>query len=409
MGRNRDEAQFDEYRDWQWIKHLILTDYAYLWPRILGTAYGHLVAVDACAGAGTYTNPDTGEEIAEGSARILARHAQLYTSERGPNKTMRVICCEKNRRNYESLVQAVASFEPHVRTLHGNFARHVPEIVEALGDSPALILLDPIGVATIPADLWRPLLERKGKTDLLIVLHMAGVHRTGGWLTPAGVPNPRIAPAQRGVMTMDRVFNGRDWREIAVEPELAGEDHREERERRYMKLFFENVIGSRHRWKCYCPVRSRYGGPVKYWLLHASDDRKPYQLMNDEVVKVNEILFRREYPEGTIEGFVDAELAAQLTRAEAEMAEEVLDYLGTVPGGTLPEGVIEELLLSRYFGRVKSNVPWRVIKGLCKDDRLVREKTKNAAADPHEMISLPKAPTPETTEGAKVVPIRRAA
>ena len=30
MARNRNEAQFDEYRDWQWIKHLILRDYAYL-------------------------------------------------------------------------------------------------------------------------------------------------------------------------------------------------------------------------------------------------------------------------------------------------------------------------------------------------------------------------------------------
>jgi hypothetical protein len=88
------------------------------------------------------------------------------------------------------------------------------------------------------------------------------------------------------------------------------------------------------------------------------------------------------------------------------MPEFVFALLRGVPGGTLPEGVIEEKLLSRFFGQAKSNVPWRVIKELCKEDRLAREKNKGAAADPIEMISLPMAPD---TEGGAVVPIRRVA
>jgi hypothetical protein len=47
---------------------------------------------DTCSGAGTYANPDTGEVIAEGSGPILGRAAKTYTEERGPGKTMRVIC-----------------------------------------------------------------------------------------------------------------------------------------------------------------------------------------------------------------------------------------------------------------------------------------------------------------------------
>jgi hypothetical protein len=85
--KNRNEAQFDEYRDWQWIKHLILREYTYLWARILGSAYRHILAVDTCSGAGTYANPDTGEVIAEGSGPILGRAAKTYTEERGPGKT----------------------------------------------------------------------------------------------------------------------------------------------------------------------------------------------------------------------------------------------------------------------------------------------------------------------------------
>lgn len=407
--KNPNESQFDEYRDWQWIKHLILREYAHRWAHILGSVYGHIVAVDACAGAGTYTNPDTGEEIAEGSARILARQAKAYTEGRGPGKTMHVICCEKNLNNYKALVRNVAPFEPHVSTMHGNFARHVPTIVKELGGSPALILLDPIGVATIPADLWRPLLERKGKTDLLIVLHFAGLHRIGGWLTSEGEPNPRIAPARRGAQTMDRVFNTKAWREIAIDPKLAGDKHREARERRYMRLFFENVIGDRHQWKCYCPVRARYGGPVKYWLLHASGSRRAYELMDEEVVKVNRLLLEREYRHGgTIDGFAELELEAELAHVEAQMVDAAFEYLSSIPGGTLPWGELDDRLLSRFFGRATPNVPWRVIKRLCGDDHLLRQKKKSAAADRQEMISLPDAIEPEA-DGAVLVPIRRVA
>lgn len=410
MGKNRNESQFDDYRDWQWIKHLILRNYAHLWARILGSTYRHIVAVDACAGAGAYTDPDTGEMISEGSPVIFGRAAKTYTEERGPGKSMRVICCERNRNNYRLLTEAVQPFQPHVRTLQGGFWRHVPAIAKELGDSPAMILLDPIGVATIPSDVWRPFLERKAKTDLFVVLHFAGVHRTGGWLLSNGEANPTIAPARRGAATHDRVFNGREWRDIAVDPALKGEEHREKRERRYVELFFENVIGDRHRWKCYCEVRARYQGPIKYWIVHASDDLKPYTLMNDEIVNVTEILLRREYrDEGTLAGFEQAELEAQRAHVESQMKDAVLECVRATPGGALPYGAIGERLLARFFGRAKSNVPWRVVKQLCKDDELIREKTKGAASDPLEMISLPTPPIPPQREGGDIIPIRRVA
>lgn len=408
MARNRNETQFDDYRDWQWIKHLILSEYAYLWSEILGKSYREIVVVDTCAGAGSYTDPDTGETISEGSPVIFARRAKAYTQEHGPGKSMRVICCERNRKNYKSLIEAVRPFEPHVKTLPGGFWRHVPMIADELGSIPALILLDPIGVATIPADAWRPLLERKGKTDLFVVLHFAGVHRLGGWLLSDGTPNPRIAPARRGVEKLDRVFNGCQWRDIALDPSLTGEEHREARERQYVRLFFDQVIGDRHDWKCYCEVKAKYTSPVKYWLVHASNDRKPYTLMNDEIVKVNEILFKREHAaDGQIEGFIEADLNAHRAHVERQITEAVFGYLNSAPGGSLPYGAIEDQLLRRFFGRAKSNVPWRVVKRSCKDGALLREKNKGAAGDPTEKIALPVPPA--TGGGGDVVPIRHAA
>ena len=407
MVRNRNERQFDEYRDWQWIKHLILRKYAFLWSEILGKSYGEIVVVDTCAGAGSYTDPDTGSVISEGSPVIFARRAKEYTERRGPGKSMRVICCEKNRNNYTSLVETLRPFEPHVKTLPGGFEQHVPAIAQELGNAPALILLDPIGVGTIPADTWRPLLERKGKTDIFVVLHFAGLHRVGGWLLTDGSPNPAISGAKSGAATHDRVFNGPGWRAIALDPALMGEEHREERERRYVKLFFEQVIGARHRWKCYCEVKAQYTSPVKYWLVHASDDRKPYELMNDEIVAVNETLFAREHGgDGQLENFLEAELAAHHAYIERKIAHAALEYVAAAPGSVLPYGALDDLLLRRFVGRARSNVPWRVVKRLCKEGRLTREKKLGAAADPHEKITLPGS---GARDAAKVVPIRSAA
>jgi mannitol-1-phosphate/altronate dehydrogenase len=52
--------------------------------------------------------------MAEGSARILGAVAKAYTRERGPRKTMHVICCEKNRHNFALLQKAVQRFAPHI-------------------------------------------------------------------------------------------------------------------------------------------------------------------------------------------------------------------------------------------------------------------------------------------------------
>jgi three-Cys-motif partner protein len=409
MARNRNEKQFDEYRDWQWIKHLILRNYGFKWSVILGPTNREIVVVDTCAGAANYTDPDTGEIISEGSPVIFGRRAKAYTEENGPGRSMRVICCERNRNNYKSLVEVMRPFQPHVKTFQGGFWRHVPTIAEELRDSPALILLDPIGVAAIPSDKWRAFLERSAKTDIFVVLHFAGVHRTGGWLLSDGEPNPDIAPARRGALNLDRVFNTRTWRDIAVNPTLVGEEHREARERLYMKLFFDHVIGDRHEWKCYCPVRAKYSSPVKYWLVHASNSRKAYAVMNDEIVEVNEILLKREHAsEGQLEGFLEADVAAHHSHIAGQIEDSVYEYLRAEPTGALPYGAIEDKLLRRFFGLAKLNVHWRVLKGLVKHDKLLREKNKGAKADLLEKISLPG---PALTEGevADVVPIRRVA
>lgn len=64
---------------------------------IVGKWSRSIFVVDACAGAGSYVDPDTGDELSDGSPAIFARRAKEYTEEYGPGRTMKLICCETAR------------------------------------------------------------------------------------------------------------------------------------------------------------------------------------------------------------------------------------------------------------------------------------------------------------------------
>ncbi len=65
--------------------------------------------------------------------------------------------------------------------LEGDYESHVSEILEAVGERPLLLLLDPIGLKAIAGDRILPLLRRQGKTDVFLTLHFGIVHRAAGF------------------------------------------------------------------------------------------------------------------------------------------------------------------------------------------------------------------------------------
>ncbi len=411
MPRNRNEIQFDEYRDWQWCKHLVFSRYVKPWSVISGKFAREIFVVDACAGAGAYTDPETGQSISEGSPIIFARRAAAYTAERGPGKSMRVICTERNTNNFRQLEQRLKPYAPHAVARHGAFRRHVPWIVETIGDAPALVVLDPMGLKTISPDAWQPLLERSGRTDLFVVLIFSGLHRIGGMLLPDGTPKPTVPQARRAALGMDAVFRGPEWRAIAIDPQLNGDEHREERERLYVELFCRHVIGRHLRYKAPFDVRAALHAPLKYWLVHASDDMKPYMLMNDEIVTLKEMLFARDHPEpGQLEGFQQAELDACRAAVRIELERATIAVLEGALGHALPFSAIRDQLVPSFFGRVKQGAYWNVVKDLAKAGYpLKREKRPAAGVDEAEIITLVAPSTSGPGEGAVVVPIRRVA
>ena len=78
-----------------------------------------------------------------------------------------------------------------VATVHkGGFGELAGQIAAEIGDAPALILLDPIGLKAIGASACKTLLHRAGKTDVFVIVDFTIAYRAAGQLFDDGEPDP---------------------------------------------------------------------------------------------------------------------------------------------------------------------------------------------------------------------------
>lgn len=306
---------------------------------------------------------------------------------------MRLICVERNRKNYADLVERVTGFGESVTAFSGNFARHVKPITETIGDAPALIILDPIGLKAITADACSGLLERKGKTDLFVIVDFGIVHRTRGQLLADGEPNPQVPGAEANAANIDAFYRGsRRWRCVEEGRPV------EERERDYLRIYFDDVLGDWFDYCSACPVRGSYGASPEYWIVNAASHIDAYLLMNDEIAKIDKELYLRTYGEGALPDLVD-QLYQELTRKRIDALErDVLQHVQEAGPAGVGFGDIVLNALDRHFGQAEVG-KWagdyaRIVRKLIDDGHLVREKGRLAAAfDRSERITAGADPT----------------
>lgn len=186
-----------------------------------------------------------------------------------------------------------------------------------------------------------------------------------------------------------------------------------ERERRYVDVYFEDVLGSRYGHKCAFPVRRRYTSAVQYWLVQASDSLDGFLLMNDEIVKLNELLLYSDFdPGGSFEGFAEWEVEQHRTRELAALQDAAWRHVASSPAGQIAFGALRDALLKDFFGRVKQGAYTKAVKLLVKQGRLEREEQREAAAlKDWELITLAASPPPadRAWTGTSVIPLWAAA
>lgn len=152
---------FERFEDHTLLKHLILQNYLGAWANKLlrwGRAGDRVWFVDAFAGAGGDQQGKPGSPVI--AASIAADVNQTLAAE-GQSGSVRVLAIERDRKHFESLQQAMASYtaQPQPILRHGTLAERVDGFVRHVGQQPVLYFLDPFGVEGLLADLLPKLLR----------------------------------------------------------------------------------------------------------------------------------------------------------------------------------------------------------------------------------------------------------
>ncbi|MFL5911302.1 MAG: three-Cys-motif partner protein TcmP [Gaiellaceae bacterium] len=382
---------FGRIRPWQWIKHSVFTQYLVVWAAKVGSPphAKTIWVIDAFAGAGGFTDVVTGE-TAEGSpvrAALVARDYNERSDKKAAGKQLRLICIERDPEHYEALKKRLQSFS-FAEVLPGEFSEHADQIISMIGNDPALILLDPIGVKSIDAATCKKLLHRPGKTDAFVNVQFAYVHRTRGQMLDDGEPNPEVPGSAANVENIDRFFGTKAWRQIAVNGKPS-----KEQEAEYLALYFESVVGSGFSCKHAYPVSASYGGKPKYYLVHLADHPHADWLINDLLASVQSRLYivscQRERPDA-LTGFFEDEDRQRIEGLRKALGEATVKRLKAEPTHTMRYGQLCLALRPEFFGKLKEGDYSKAVKALLAEGRVLREQSGvRAKLLPDELISLP--------------------
>jgi three-Cys-motif partner protein len=380
---------FTKIRDWAWIKHTIFSDYVVPWAMKVGTTAPVIYVIDGFAGRGSYTDDETGDR-SDGSPVIAALHARRYNARR-PGRRMKLICVERDAENYEALAERMSGFTDVASVRHGSFGEIAPAIAAEIGDAPALVLIDPIGLKAIGASACSALTHRKGKTDIFVIVDFIIAYRAAGQLLDNGEPDPKYPGAAALAANVDDFFGGtREWLPI-----IRSGPRCDDIERKLIDLYFENVLGGRFSYTAAYPVRRNYTAPPRYWIVNAADILDAFELFADEIVKIDKALYLRTYGENTLPGMAEEMYERELEVRSTNLKADILAVVGAAGTERIAFGSIYEQMLTEHFGLVSTGTVKKAVKALVRQEKLKRQKDWwNAKFDLDEKITLVAAASP---------------
>lgn len=354
---------FHEIRFWSRTKHRILEKYLDAYLRKRGGSHSRIYYVDGFAGQGTYGQPASG--IEEGSPLRMARFAQRINEE---SRAYRLICLntEIDRNRCKSLKEALSGFDPDlVQVYCGAFAEHLPQLLTIMGRSPAVCFLDPFGVVGISVDDIAPLLVR-ADTEILLNLSTPTLHRLAGFVT-SDAPGVRSKFRQLSrTLGEDSRNDSPEW--LAKREGLssdgweawAAQQYLEQMRRRSPHLKYGMAY----------PVRQKYGGGVKYFLVFASRAMDAFPIMSDFICTEEDDLRLQAEVASRAAGQKSMFAPVHVSEREerfAALIEEIHGY-GIAHQGVNRKHIIEHFSY-RYLGEFRQSHYRFMIKQLVESNR----------------------------------------
>jgi three-Cys-motif partner protein len=284
--RRLEESFFDEQREWSKIKLRILTKYSDAYQRIRGGTNRFLYYVDGFAGTGRYGIDENG---GEGSSLQMARFAQ-HIADSG--KPYRLVCInvEQNRRNYERLQEWLSGFDASlVQTRFGDFASHIPNILEETHGWPALFFLDPLGVKPVMFRTLQPIMVRPD-TEYLIVLMTKRLRMLAGFEDSTSKDRGAKLRLVSEVLGEDPDDGNPEWLQQwkALNDSAKWEQ--------WAALAYGKRLRSENPQLQYVltyPVRETFRAAPKYYLVFVTRSDKGIPVMNDLLCTEEDDLYER--------------------------------------------------------------------------------------------------------------------
>lgn len=270
---------FEEQKQASQYKVKLLGDYALPFFYKLGSQYRTVWIVDGFAGPGRYDDGETGSPVATAAvaAKVAPHQSQL-----------RVINVERDPALFSRLEESVAHAGPLTVNLPGKFSARIADIIQIIGDDPALFFIDPFGMTGTDIRLIDEILARKARTvtELLIHFSYRGFQRMAGNLTFRPRSPARQQAAETKVRQLDAMLGSPVWQGIWTNSALSSAEKCERVAELFATALRARGIDHVHPIK----MRDDYHGPTRYELLFATRSSHGVYLMSDQVCRYERAL-----------------------------------------------------------------------------------------------------------------------
>ena len=215
----RNEKFFNDLKPWSKRKHRLLGKY--LKPFIAKvasvTSNREIYCIDAFAGTAKYKDGSAGSPL------LMAQVSDECAEWKDP-VTLKIINVEADFENFKSLEYMMKSWEDRgiVTNINSEFQDAIPEILNIIGDAPALFFIDPFGSTSVYFSHLHPILRRTQKiTELITNFDTDGLYRIARASLSENA-NPKTAETNE--QNVDRIIGNNSWKSELLSKDLTAQE-----------------------------------------------------------------------------------------------------------------------------------------------------------------------------------------